>query len=76
VTKTWLTFTEIADSGKTKIWSVDNAHDMSYLGLVKWHGPWRQYVFVTPGLNTIWNPACLDEMSAFIRTQMEERKNG
>lgn len=71
----WLEFTEIADTGKTKIWNVNNRKDHSFLGQVKWHGAWRQYCFST--LDTqecIWNADCLAELTAFIKKQMWDRK--
>ncbi len=45
------------------------------LGLIKWYGGWRQYVFF-PEPGTIFNPACMDDISKFIRGLMDQRKNG
>lgn len=69
---TYIEFTEIADTGKTKIWSVDNTNDGSHIGQVKWHGPWRKYV-LRPASNTIWSPDCLAEVAKFIEFRMKER---
>lgn len=69
---TYLTFTETADTGKTKVWSVDNSNDGSHLGEVKWHGAWRKYVLhVEP--NCIWSADCLWDVQRFIADRMSER---
>ena len=73
MSKQWLAFDEIDDTGKTKIWDIYNSENKSYLGQVRWNGGWRQYVFVPEG-ECIWNPACLDQLTSFIRGQMEARK--
>lgn len=70
---TFLAFTETRDTGKTKVWSVDNSNDGSWLGQIKWHGAWRQYVF-TPAARCIWSADCLAEVAAFIDARMNERK--
>lgn len=72
-TKQWLTFTETNDTGKTKVWDIHNADNGSHLGEVKWNGGWRQYVFA-PRAHCIWNPACLDQLTEFIREQMAVRR--
>lgn len=76
--KSWLDFVEIKDTGRTKVWAVYNDADRSYLGNVKWHGPWRQYVFTNhvenTSLGSIWNSDCLIELAAFIKDRMQERK--
>lgn len=72
-TKSWISFEETKDTGKTKVWDVVNNDNGSWLGYVRWSGPWRQYVFEPAG-ECIWNPDCLDELSAFIRSQMEQRR--
>lgn len=77
--KTWLVFEEVSDTGKTKVWSVWNSQDGSYLGEVRWRGAWRQYVYTNyvqnRALGTVWNVDCMDELTAFIRARMEERRN-
>lgn len=37
-------------SGKTKIWCVVNTMGELYdeCGYIRWHGPWRKYVFQSP----------------------------
>lgn len=70
---TFLAFTEIKDTGKTKVWSVDNSNDGSFLGTISWRGGWRKYVLnVEP--QTIWSADCLADVSKFIDARMAERK--
>ena len=78
VVKTWLTFDEVHDTGKTKVWDVYNAENGSKLGSVKWHGAWRQYVYDTSTANygVVWNPDCMDELNEFIRARMTEWRDG
>lgn len=71
---TYTRFTEISDTGKTKVWSVDNVNDGSHLGLVKWHGPWRKYVLMIQS-HTIWSADCLKDVTEFIAHQMNLRSN-
>lgn len=70
---TFLAFTETKDTGKTKVWSVTNSNDGSYLGIVSWHGPWRKYCLFVSG-PTIWSPDCLADVARFIEARMAERK--
>jgi len=71
---TWLNFREVKDTGKTKIWAITNSQNGSYLGTVRWSGPWRQYIYHTDDQNVIWNNSCMGELIAFIQARMDERK--
>jgi hypothetical protein len=73
VRMTFLAFTEIRDTGKTKVWSVDNSNDGSHLGVVKWYGGWRKYVLATEP-DCIWSPDCLNDVAAFIGQRMADRR--
>jgi hypothetical protein len=66
---------EFAESktGKTMTWAVRNKKSQEILGFIEWCGAWHQYVFEPQG-DTIFNPDCLDYISAFIRERMTERK--
>lgn len=35
------------------------------LGIVKWHGPWRQYAFF-PEPGTVWSAGCLSDIVDFL----------
>lgn len=71
---TYTNFTEIHDTGKTKVWSVDNANDGSHLGKVRWHGAWRKYVFQPIDGWSIWSADCLRDVADFLQLQMAERR--
>lgn len=60
-------------SGKTKVWSADSKGDASVLGEVRWYAPWRRYTF-QPSEGTIFDAACLDEITVFLHERMAERK--
>lgn len=72
---TWVDFTEIHDTGKTKIWQVVTTYDGggTALGTVRWHGPWRKYAFF-PAVYTLFEPTCLRDIAAFIDKVMTERR--
>lgn len=69
--KSYLKFVEIADTGKTKLFSVEN--DFERIAMVKWHGAWRKYVLFTQQ-DVIFDTGCLEEITKFISQQMESRK--
>lgn len=69
----YLVFTEVADTGKTKVWDVMSRSGGYRLAQIRWHGAWRQYV-LRPEAQTIWNTGCLTDVQTFIRQQMAARK--
>lgn len=71
---TFLAFTEIEDTGKTKVWLVHNSNDGSRLGTVRWRGGWRKYVLSTEGYGeSVWSADCLRDVAEFIDNQMALR---
>lgn len=59
-----------AKGKRTKLFAIrkdDKTGLAHYLGGIRWHGAWRQYVFEPYGLYTIWNHGCLDGISAFLK---------
>lgn len=69
----YLRFIEIADTGKTKVWDVLSRSRGNRLAVIKWHGPWRQYVMYPDHL-TLWNVGCLSDIQSFITARMAERR--
>jgi hypothetical protein len=69
----WLVFVETETTGKTQAWSVEHKDDGSFLGMIKWHGAWRQYCFF-PSPHCVWSAGCLDDVVAFLGKQMEARR--
>ena len=58
---------------KTRIFRVNSMYDGLYLGMIRWHTGWRQYIF-EPFENTFYSWDCLKDLSDFIKNLMEERK--
>lgn len=64
-----------SDSDKTKIYMIYSKHNDSYLGKIKWYGPWRRYVLEPDREFKVLSDAkCLTEISAFLVNLMEKRK--
>ena len=56
---------------KTKVFSCLNINNQYELGIVKWHGPWRQYCYF-PTTAAMYSQGCMKDISSFIK----ELKNG
>ncbi len=69
----FLHFETIRDTGKTKFVAVMSRRQGNRLGMIHWYGPWRQYV-MAPEPETVWNAGCLDDVNAFMRELMRERR--
>lgn len=69
-----LKFDEVGktSSGLTKIWAVSSTHSFVKLGEIKWYAVWRRYIYQPAG-PTVYDAACLDEISAFLKEQMRLR---
>lgn len=70
----FLNFTELPAKGVTKIIGVGN-NSGGKLAFIKWHSGWRRYAFF-PFPDTLFDVACLNEISEFITELMDVRKNG
>jgi len=73
----WFRFDGTTPSEKTKYFAVmmkggPHGYDES-LGVIKWHGPWRKYVF-DPHVMTIYEQDCLRDIAAFLDELMQGRK--
>jgi hypothetical protein len=58
--------------GPKKTWDVAAKDSGSILGEVKWLGRWRKYAF-SPKPDTIYEAACLRDITAFIEVEMVGR---
>lgn len=58
---------------RTSVWSCRNLRSGAILGIIKWHGAWRQYCFFTKG-EIILNRGCMADITEFINQLHEERK--
>lgn len=70
----FIDFTEIHDTGKTKVFSVKSKQG-DLLGKITWFSNWRKYTF-WPEHSTIFDTKCLLEIVSFIDGLMERRKGG
>jgi hypothetical protein len=59
---------------KTQQWIIVSVSSNDILGVIKWNGPWRQYVFHA-GPNTFWSVGCLNDVQEFIDDLMLARKD-
>lgn len=70
----YMTFELLPNEGrKTDTWRVLSRRSGDVLGLVKWYGAWRQYCFF-PGLGTVFNVGCMNDINEFIGKQMDARR--
>lgn len=58
---------------KTEVWDVRGVANGVLLGQVRWYAPWRRYAFM-PKSETIYDAACMFELSTFCARQMELRR--
>jgi hypothetical protein len=74
-TKQWLVFKDISNLHPvrtTMTWMINSNHGEP-LGIIQWYAPWRKYCFFPIG-NTIWDMACLAEITQFMTTQMAAKR--
>lgn len=62
----------IEEKPETKVYEV-LTKDEEFLGIIKWHGPWRKYIFF-PDDKTMYDSNCMRMLAGFIDDMMEERK--
>lgn len=71
--KKYVEFTEAgtSPSGKTKRWHVTGKRGPEDgIGLVRWHGPWRKYVYESD--NAFYDPDCLRLIANFCELKTKE----
>lgn len=68
----FLNFTELPSTGKTRVIGVGNNQGLK-LAYIKWENGWRRYV-LHPMNFTIYDAACLKDITDFITEIMNERK--
>lgn len=69
----YIRFTELQTAGKTQTWFVENKKHGDELGLIKWHGAWRQYCYF-PSVHAVYSAGCLEDITKFIKAEMQKRK--
>lgn len=63
----------IEQKPKTVVFEVQTKSDQTRLGLIKWFGRWRQYVFF-PESKTVFSKGCMADINSFIEHLMENHK--
>lgn len=58
---------------KTLLVRVENNEDGSYLGVIAWYSPWRQYCFFA-GDGCVFHRGCLETITSRIVKMMQARK--
>jgi len=67
----YIEFIEEEPNPKTSVHSV-KLKNGGYIGEIRWYAPWRQYCWLIDDL--VFSAGCLDDLSDFIKAQMEKRK--
>ncbi len=57
---------------KTRVYEVGSLSSDTCLGVIKWHGAWRQYCFF-PAAETLWSRGCLADVIDFLERLKTER---
>lgn len=58
-------FVLIEQKKKTGVYECKNNNCGDVLGIVKWHGPWRQYCFFPTG-PAVYSTGCLSDINDFM----------
>lgn len=61
----YLIFDEVRVDTKTRKWTVSSLRHGDLLGTIRWHGPWRQFVFCPH--DAIFNAGCLKDLQDFLK---------
>lgn len=70
----WIEFVGVDIPGrKTKTFVVKNIEKHIAIGVVRWHGAFRQYSFF-PAPDCVFEKTCLRDIAKFMEDLMEERK--
>ncbi len=68
----YIRFDLLVEKPKTNVYTITNIKTETIIGVIKWHGAWRQYCLF-PTKRTVWHPPCLQEVIKFIKKLMEDR---
>lgn len=69
----WIYFSAVNSTGKTTVYNCYNKESETFLGQVKWYGPFRKYSFF-PEANIVFETQCLKDIASFLDQLMLERK--
>lgn len=66
----------MSPSGKTRVWHVVNVirpETPDRIGIVKWHGAWRKYIYLSPP-ESFYDHDCLRMIADFIETATTDHR--
>lgn len=69
----YIRFIELISQTEKSIWSCRNNRSNEELGIVEWYPLWKRYCYF-PKRQAVYSAGCLDDISDFIKREMEERK--
>ena len=70
----YLKFKLLEQKGKIKITEVlSKSHNNTRLGVIRWHGAWRQYVYY-PESFTLYSKGCMEDIITYIEKLNEDRR--
>lgn len=71
----WLQFYIVDRKPKTVVIDVINTSHQHHLGVIKWHGPWRQYIYINnKSLIVMFNNGCLQDIAGVLTDLNKEHK--
>ena len=63
----WVVLSGYEHKTKTSVFGVLSKFDGTELGIIKWHPPWRHYVFFpTTKIETVLSDRCLKDIAQFV----------
>lgn len=68
----YIHFVQLPHNGTTTKWSCRNINSGDELGIIKWHGAWRQYCYFSTD-RAVYSKGCLQDISEFISALNIER---
>lgn len=70
----YITIKQIESDTKTMKFDVLANSSQEKIGIIKWHGAWRQYAFY-PEPNTLFSIECMEVINFFMDNLNHERRN-
>lgn len=70
----YIKFELLEQKPKTQVFQVVNIHNGSILGIIKWYGQWRQYVFY-PNADCLFSEGCMTDIINFMRNLMKKHRD-
>jgi len=70
----YIKFELVEKKPATNVWWCVNKKSDSWIGTVRWYGPWRQYCFF-PEMNTVFSVGCMKDVANFVEAAMAARKS-